>query len=138
MLALDWAEGSTECTKQFAFAFLLLLKEVSDNKPLAEIILEQHETLEDQGVSADEIRFILQRGARGPILLLIDGYDEYKKGTNAGIDRLLKNSLDNSLVILTSRPGPVVNPLAKCMNKTVRLTGFSRRSVAKYTLRKKS
>ncbi len=135
MLALDWAESTEqhhEHAQNFAFVFLILLKQVSDNKPLAEIILEQHEQLEDQDVTSNEIKSILHGKGGGPVLLLIDGYDEYKKGTNTELDRILKNGLDNCLVALTSRPGPFLNPFISDFDKHVKFTGLSRKNIAKY------
>ena len=35
---------------------------------------------------------------------MLDGYDEYKPGTNAEIDRAIEHSIGNCFLILTSRP----------------------------------
>ena len=47
---------------------------------------------------------ILKGKSNHRVLLLLDGYDEYKPGTNNDIDRAIEHSIGNCFLVLTSRP----------------------------------
>ena len=111
-LALDWA-GNDESTdldqcrgqpnilrKIFDFMFVVPLKTVDSDIPLERLLIQQHE-LEDRTIAEDEIKTILHSSR---CLLVFDGYDEYKKGTNVAIDAVISGKRRNSFVLITSRP----------------------------------
>ena len=103
MLAMDWAEDKYPTVlQQFDFVFLVALKNVNKNIPLEEIILYQHGRLRNMGVSKEQIKSFIQTKK---VLILFDGYDEYRKGTNTDIDNTITDSLGSCFILVTSRPG---------------------------------
>ena len=95
ILASDWLEGRTEGNNSklsdFAFVFLIELRNVNNNSTLEQIIIKQH-GLKSKNIPESQIRSILEEES-GKVLLLLDGYDEYKKGTNDDIDTAIENSI---------------------------------------------
>ena len=69
---------------------------------MAQIIKSQHNL---RKVNTEHIDSILEGETNHKVLLLLDGYDEYKKGTNKDIDDVIENKIGNCFLILTSRPG---------------------------------
>ncbi len=130
MLALDWAESTREDLNLFTFVFLVSLRHVDANQPLEHIIMEQHGRLKTEGITESEMKGIM-KGKAGPIMLLIDGYDEYTKGTNRHIDDLLFHGRDNCLVILSSRPGDFLKPIKGQRNEEVTISGFSYENITR-------
>ena len=103
MLAMDWAEDDTTAEpapkrvksnsdaesipRDFYsdskstlknFVFLIQLSKVDSNISLEEVIIQQHSRLKSKNIQRDQIATVLQRKK---VLLLFDGYDEYKKET---------------------------------------------------------
>ena len=87
---------------QFHFVFLIQLRYVQQTHSLAEVIKSQHNLDE---ISTDHIRSIIKGETNHKVLILLDGYDEYKKGTNRDIDKAIESKIGNCFLILTSRPG---------------------------------
>ena len=56
-------------------------------------------------MKTEHIDSILEGETNHKVLLLLDGYDEYKRGTNKDIDDAIENKIGNCFLILTSRPG---------------------------------
>ena len=69
---------------------------------LVKLIVTQHGKLKPEDTA--RIEAILEDKTNHRVLLLLDGYDEYKPGTNAEIDRAIEHSIGNCFLILTSRP----------------------------------
>ena len=69
---------------------------------LPQIIKSQHNL---RKVKPEHIESILEGETNHKVLLLLDGYDEYKRGTNKEIDDAIENKIGNCFLILTSRPG---------------------------------
>ena len=82
--------------------FLLRLRYVDKQSSLAKLIVAQHGKLDTEDVA--NIEAILKGKTNHRVLLLLDGYDEYKPGTNTDIDRAIEYSIGNCFLILTSRP----------------------------------
>ena len=81
------------------------------------MIIQQHGRLKSKDVRKDQIAVILQERK---VLLLFDGYDEYKKGANTAIT----NTIDNYFVIITSRPGDYMEKSdVDLMDGEIRITG---------------
>ena len=60
------------------------------------------------------------------VLILFDGYDEYRKGTNTDIDNAITDSLGSCFILVTSRPGDYMKkPDRDQMDGEVQITGFS-------------
>ena len=83
MLAVDWVDkdessGSTKTKlSEFDLVFLIELRYVNNNCSLEQIIIKQH-GLKGKSDSENQIRSILEEQS---VLLILDGYDEYQKGT---------------------------------------------------------
>ena len=145
MLAMDWAEDDTAAEpipkrirldsdsegslKNFDFVFLIQLSKVDSNIPLEEVIIQQHSRLKSKNVPREKISAILQRKK---VLLLLDGYDEYKKGTNTAIDNAITNTIGNCFVIVTSRPGDYMEKSdVEQMDGEIQITGLSKDNIKK-------
>ena len=110
MVAQDWVnenEGRSMKTKlsQFDLVFLIELRYVNDNSSLEQIIMKQHD-LKGEKVTESQIRSILEEE---PILLILDGYDEYQKGTNEHINTAIEDTIGNCFLILTPRDGDYIS-----------------------------
>ncbi len=130
MLALDWAEDQEPALKQFSFIFLILLRHVNTDECLESIIIDQHGQLETIKIKIAEMREICQ-GKQGDVMYIFDGFDEYTLGTNADIDKILKNGKYGSFVIVSSRPGDFLQPIRRQSDEEVSITGFSEENMIK-------
>ena len=130
MMAMDWAEDDASGgLKDFDFVFLIQLSKVNSNIPLEEVIIQQHSRLKSKNVPKEQISEILQKKK---VLLLFDGYDEYKKGTNSVIDDAITNTIGNCFVIVTSRPGDYMEQSdVNQMDGEIQITGLSRENIVK-------
>ena len=63
------------------------------------------------------------------MLLLFDGYDEYKPGTNQDIDEAIESTIGDCLLILTSRPENIDEDLTDRMNSVITIEGFDESSI---------
>ena len=106
MLTQDWVsedESNSMKTKlsQFDLVFLIELRYVNNNFSLEQIIMKQH-GLVGKKVTESQIGSILEEQS---VLLILDGYDEYTKGTNNDIDSAIEHTVGDCFLILTSRDG---------------------------------
>ncbi len=131
MLALDWAQDALEGVQQFDFTFLILLRHIDSNISLEEIIIQQHGLSKSMNVSRAEMKSILNGDARGNILIMLDGYDEYTVGVNHDIDDLILNGRDNCLVVVTSRSDGSLQHIRNHADEELKITGFSRENIVK-------
>ena len=121
---------------KFDFLFLLQLRYANKTSSLAELIVAQHEKLENDDIS--HIEAILKAKTKYRVLLIMDGYDEYKPGTNKEIDRAIEATIGNCFVILTSRPdlpskeGQYVSKeIRDRMDAEIIIEGFNEESIRK-------
>ena len=145
MLAMDWGEDDTAAEpipkrtrldsdskaslKNFDSVFLIQLSKVNSNIPLKEVIIQQHGILKSRNVPKEQISAVLQRKK---VLLLFDGYDEYKKGTNTAIDDAITNTIGNCFVIVTSRPGDYMEQSdVDQLDGEISITGLSKENIKK-------
>ena len=130
ILVMDWAEGNaTGGLKDFEFVFLVQLSKVDSDVTLEELIIRQHSRLKSKNVSKEQISRILQQRK---VLLLFDGYDEYKKGTNTAIDDAITNTIGNCFVIVTSRPGDYMEQFdVDQLDGKIAITGLSKENIKK-------
>ena len=56
-------------------------------------------------MQTEKVKAILKGKTKHKTLLMLDGYDEYKPGTNHDIDAAIDKTVGTSVLILTSRPG---------------------------------
>ena len=94
---------------------------------LSEIIIDQHGYLED--THSNIITFILNGKTNYNVLLLIDGYDEYKPGTNKDIDKVIEQGIGNCTVVLTSRPGFLGKQIKDKFDDEIILGGFNEKNI---------
>ena len=130
-LALVWAGGFSKEMLRFSFVFHISLKCVNENTSLEDIIISQHKGLHANGVRAHEIKAILE--GKSPVLLLMDGYDEYTKGSNINIDKAIeKDTLWNCWIILTSRVIKELEIVKSFMDAEAAIHGFSEEKIKEY------
>ena len=132
-LAIGWADKTEDKLKQFDYVFHISLKQVQDNSPIENIIIAQHSGLKANEVTPEEVRSILKGEGKNKVLLLIDGYDEYKTGRNTDIDEAIKKEkLWNCWVMLTSRETDDAKLVKEFMDIEIDIDGFSNENVIKY------
>ena len=97
------------------------------------VIVEQHKDLKRRRVKPEEIRFILEGHTNQQIVLILDGYDEYKPGSNQQIDdAIIKDDLPDSCIILTSRETKELPIIRDYMDAEAEITGFDEERVQEY------
>ncbi len=132
-ISLSWANGESEQLKQFDFVFHIALKFVKQNQTLEEMIVEQHKVLKMHKSSQREIRLVLEGETSKKTLILLDGYDEYRKGTSPHVDSsLLRESLPCATILITSRDNKEVTELKPHMDIEAEITGFDPERVEEY------
>ena len=96
------ASTSDNPVNRFDFVFFLRLRYIDKSSTLEQLIVAQHGKLKPEDTA--NIAAILEGKTNHRVLLLLDGYDEYKPGTNKDIDGAIEHSIGNCFLILTSRP----------------------------------
>ena len=106
---------------------------MNDNSTLEKIAFTQH-GLKNKDIPEEEISNILrERRHEARVLLLLDGYDEYRKGTNADIDAAIEDGIGNCFLILTSRDdGSLSRDTRKKMDREIEISGFNEHQVKIY------
>ena len=116
----------------FDLVFLIRLRYVKKEQTLVEIIKKQHDTLEES--SSEFIQSILKGRTNHRVLLMLDGYDEYKPGTNMDIDRAIESTIGNCFLILTSRPGSYLNERTRDkMDGEIIIEGLIEENILEFT-----
>ena len=134
MLALDWAEGKAPPDlQQFDFVFLIALRNIDSDIPLEEVVIKQHGRFKARKVLKKHIKYILDGSTNSKVLLLLDGYDEYTKGTNTEIDEAITNTIGDCFIIVTSRPGDYMDKTdQEQMDGEIQIKGLSEESIREY------
>ena len=78
----------------------------------------------------EHIKSIIDGTTNHKVLLLLDGYDEYKPGTNQDIDDAIETTVGDCLLVLTSRPENIDEDLADQMNSVITIEGFDESSIS--------
>ena len=124
---------------KFDFLFLLRLRYADKQSSLAKLIVAQHGKLRPEDIA--KVKAILEGKNNHRVLLILDGYDEYKPGSNVEIDRAIEHSIGNCFLILTSRPDPpsskkhyLSNNIRKKMDGEVIIQGFDDENINKCCL----
>ena len=130
MMALDWVKGKEEL-KKFDFVFLIRLRYADKESSLAELIISQHNRLEVMEVQPEKVMAILKGKTKHKILLLLDGYDEYKPGKSKDIDNAIEKTVGTSVLILTSRPGYLSKKIRPIMRNIATIKGFNEENIMK-------
>lgn len=130
MMALDWVKGKAELQK-FDFFFLIRLRYADKESSLAELIISQHNRLEVRKIQTTKIKAIIEGDTKHKTLLMLDGYDEYKPGTNKDIDDAIEKTVGTSVLILTSHPGYLSRTIRSTMRNIATIKGFSQENIMK-------
>ena len=128
MMAMKYVTGN-DAMKQFDFVWTIRLRDVDENSSLPELIKKQHGQLKK--VSSERIKDILEGKTKHKVTLLLDGYDEYKKGKNTEIDKAIEQGLENCFLIVTSRPGYMDSDIRDKMDGEITIEGFSVQNIEK-------
>ena len=120
---------------KFHFVFLLPLRNVNKEATLAQLVKVQH-SLED--IPTTHIENILNGKTKHKVLIILDGYDEYKRETNKSVDAAIENTVGNCLLLVTSRPGEddrdeiyISKEVRNKMDGEVKIQGFSDENIRK-------
>ena len=132
--------SSDNPVNRFDFVFLLRLRYVNQASTLSKLIVAQHGKLKQEDTA--KIESILEGKTNHRVLLLLDGYDEYKPRTNTDIDKAIEYSVGNCFLILTSRPdlpsgnGHYVSQTIRSkMDGEVIIEGFNEENIKQCSLR---
>ena len=108
--------------------FLIRLRYVKKGLSLAEIIKKQHDGL--KRFTNEYIKSILEGETNHKVFLMLDGYDEYKPGTNDDIDEVIASGIGNCFLILTSRLGDYLSKsIRDKMDGEIITAGFSEKNI---------
>ncbi len=131
-LAVDWAELDDEKTgdkqkdvlKQFELLVAVNLKEVSKCQSLKDVISRSSIfPREEKHLTDSLLDYITENQEK--VLLVFDGYDEYRCGTNSEIYEIFRgNELRNCCVLITTRVSKA-DELREFKDMHAEITGFS-------------
>ena len=112
---------------EFDYVFLIPLRYVNNDSPLPELVRTQ------LGLDTEvPLQAILQGKISRKVLIILDGYDEYTRGTNKDIDKLIKSPSRNFFIILTSRFGEYLKKSTRSqMDGEIVIKGFSPENIVK-------
>ena len=96
---------------------------------LERVIIEQHD-LKERDIKESQIQAALKSSKS---LLIFDGYDEYKKGTNSDIDATISGKRGNSFVLVTSRPDYIDKKDRGKLDGEIQIKGLSDENIARCT-----
>ena len=89
--------------------------------------------LKARKVPKEHIKCILDGSTESKVFLLLDGYDEYTKGTNTDIDEAITNTIGDCFLIVTSRPGDYMDKTDQDqMDGEIQIKGLSEESIRQY------
>ena len=128
-----WADGSAPELQYIDFIFHVALNMVQSNEDIENIIVAQHKGLKGNGVEPGEIKTIIRGPSNQRVVLIFDGHDEYKRGTNSDIDNsITKDYLRTCSIVLASRENESLREIKKYMDTEVEITGFDMEGVKEY------
>ena len=147
-LALDWAELNLEdetaddkkavALKKFALLVAVNLKEVSKHQSLKDVIsCSNIFAVEDKSITDGLLKYITDN--QDKVLLVFDGYDEYRCGRDSDIFKIFKgDKLRDCCVLITSRISRADDLRESRVLKLLRaeIFGFSYSDISSYMKRK--
>ena len=131
-LAMDWAEldenrltdEQRAILKKFELAVIIDLKKVSKYQNLRDIISASHIFADEDTAMKDGLLSYITHN-QDKVLLVFDGYDEYRFGSNSEIFEIFKgNKLRNCCVLITTRISKA-DELKEFKDVYAEITGFS-------------
>ena len=141
-LAMDWAEldenrltgEQRAILKKFELAVIIDLKKVSKYQNLRDIISASHIFADEDTAMKDGLLSYITHN-QDKVLLVFDGYDEYRFGSNSEIFEIFKgNKLRNCCVLITTRISKA-DELKEFKDVHVEITGFSRKDIYSFMVR---
>ena len=79
---------------------------------------------------------ILKGETKHKTLIILDGYDEYTRGTNDDIDNLIESPANNCFLLLTSRFGDYLKKtIRRQMDGEIEIKGFSEENIKECSCR---
>ena len=147
-LALDWAELNLEdetaddkkavALKKFELLVAVNLKEVSKHQSLKDVIsCSNIFAVEDKSITDGLLKYITDN--QDKVLLVFDGYDEYRCGRDSDIFKIFKgDKLRDCCVLITSRISRADDLRESRVLKLLRaeILGFSYSDISSYMRRK--
>ena len=141
-LAMDWAEldenrltdEQRAILKKFELAVIIDLKKVSKYQNLRDIISASHIFADEDTAMKDGLLSYITHN-QDKVLLVFDGYDEYRFGSNSEIFEIFKgNKLRNCCVLITTRISKA-DKLKEFKDVHAEITGFSREDSHSFMVR---
>ena len=96
---------------------------------LADLIIAQDDQLDEE--DKDHLTAILKGKNNHRVMILRDGYDEDKPGTNQDIDNAIDSTMGKCLSIVTSLPRYLNDHVRNKMDREITIQGFSKESIKK-------
>ena len=129
-IALDWVQGACSQLNHIDNLFFIKLRDVADNSPLESIILEQHSLGISGMVTPEEIQKILSGDQTENVMLIFDGYDEYRIGTNRYIEEFLSSgNFRGSIIVSVRSDHENIERINGEVYDEIQLTGLSSKAV---------
>ena len=141
-LAMDWAEldenrltdEQRAILKKFELAVIIDLKKVSKYQNLRDIISASHIFADEDTAMKDGLLSYITHN-QDKVLLVFDGYDEYRFGSNSEIFEIFKgNKLRNCCVLITTRISKA-DELIDFKDVHAEITGFSTKDIYSFMVR---
>ena len=141
-LAMDWAEldenrltdEQRAILKKFELAVIIDLKKVSKYQNLRDIISASHIFADEDTAMKDGLLSYITHN-QDKVLLVFDGYDEYRFGSNSEIFEIFKgNKLRNCCVLITTRISKA-GDLKEFKDVYAEITGFSKEDRDSFMIR---
>ena len=141
-LAMDWAEldenrltdEQRAILKKFELAVIIDLKKVSKYQNLRDIISASHIFADEDTAMNDGLLSYITHN-QDKVLLVFDGYDEYRFGSNSEIFEIFKgNKLRNCCVLITTRISKA-DELKEFKDVHAEITGFSGEDICSFMVR---
>ena len=141
-LAMDWAEldenrltdEQRAILKKFELVVIIDLKEVSECQNFRDVIKKSHIFADDDTAMKDGLLSYITHN-QDKVLLVFDGYDEYRYGSNSEIFEIFKgNKLRNCCILITTRISRA-DELIEFKDMYAEITGFSEEDKESFMIR---
>ena len=101
------------------------MESIRFKRSIANAIITQHGQLRDS--DEELIESILIGDTEHKALLILDGYDMYKRGTNTAIDKAIESGLGNTVIMITATDEEGI--LRKSTDAVVTVQGLSEEGI---------
>ena len=122
-IAVDWTRGEKEILKTFDVLLLIKLRDVCDSQDFRTMLKTAELLSADDPMAVDNlIQYVLQN--QDKVLLVLDGYDEYKAGKQSPVDKIWRGSLLRGCCVLITTRRVKEEELSKLSHVQLELNGF--------------